>query len=84
MLPFCLSQHFPSALSCSLKGQPHGDAVTCGLTRIPDSSRTSRRVGNVPFAEVVISIEPPFRRFILLVGRTREDDLIVKGHDPNL
>jgi hypothetical protein len=42
----------PGAPSCSLKGQPHSDAVTSGLTRIPDSSRTSRRVGNVPAADL--------------------------------
>jgi hypothetical protein len=29
---------------------PYSDAVTSGLTRIPDSSRTSHRVGNVPEA----------------------------------
>ena len=38
----------------------HSDAVTSGLTRIPDSSRTSRRVGNVPTHEVA-ALQPAAR-----------------------
>jgi hypothetical protein len=40
----------------SASGQPHGGAVRSGLTRIPDSSRTSRRVGNVPTTEVQVGL----------------------------
>ena len=47
--------HPRPAPSCSPKGQPPSDAVTSGLTRIPDSSRTSRRVGNVPQAAIPIA-----------------------------
>jgi hypothetical protein len=60
-------------------GSLFDDAVTSGLTRIPDSSRTSRRVGNVPTSDMRLAGSYPIGLTELEgFGRSLENACVLK------